>query len=111
MTGPAGGQTTHKAHRWIYAQLIGPVDGVVVRHTCDVPACVNVQHLVLGTQLDNVHDAIERGRRPSVGLATVQRIREAFSLGVTVAELARRERIPYHTVYGITSRANWRHVA
>jgi hypothetical protein len=40
----------------------------VVRHDCDVPACVNPAHLRIGTQRDNVHDAIERGRADLTGL-------------------------------------------
>ena len=34
----------------------------VVRHTCDTPLCVNPEHLILGTQADNIRDAIKRGR-------------------------------------------------
>ena len=56
-------------HRLVYALVHGSVppgglrsaDGVV-RHTCDVKACWRPDHLVLGSQHDNVHDAIDRGR-------------------------------------------------
>lgn len=34
----------------------------VIRHTCDNPACCNIDHLVIGTKADNVKDMIERGR-------------------------------------------------
>jgi hypothetical protein len=37
-------------------------EGAVVRHTCHQPTCCRPDHLKLGTQRDNVHDAIEAGR-------------------------------------------------
>lgn len=36
--------------------------GEVARHTCDNPACCRPDHLVVGTQADNVRDRVERGR-------------------------------------------------
>jgi hypothetical protein len=33
-----------------------------VMHTCDVRACVNPDHLVLGTQSDNMMDALRKKR-------------------------------------------------
>lgn len=39
----------------------------VVRHTCDNPICCNPDHLVLGTQLDNINDRTTRGRT-AIGL-------------------------------------------
>lgn len=39
-----------------------PGDGLVARHKCDNPPCVNRIHLLTGTRLDNVRDAVERDR-------------------------------------------------
>lgn len=37
-------------------------DGLDVLHTCDVPACVNPDHLWVGTHKENMHDCIRKGR-------------------------------------------------
>ncbi len=37
--------------------------GNVIRHTCDVPHCFNPDHLIEGTQAENMADAVRRGRR------------------------------------------------
>jgi hypothetical protein len=58
------GYRLRRAHRisfCIYHQRnIQP--NMVIRHTCDHPACVNPLHLIEGTQAENVADMVERGR-------------------------------------------------
>lgn len=54
------------AHRAMHLLVLGPIaEGAVVRHTCDNTACVNPAHLILGTQSDNIFDAVARGRHRS----------------------------------------------
>lgn len=56
-----GRQIGAHVRAWVVAH--GPVPpGMVVCHRCDVPLCVNVDHLWLGTQGDNVRDAAAKGR-------------------------------------------------
>lgn len=51
------------ASRFSYEAFKGPIpDGLIVRHTCDNPLCVNPDHLLAGTYQDNTQDAIRRGR-------------------------------------------------
>lgn len=51
------------AHRiaWFLAYGSMPSDKVVL-HLCDTPACVNVEHLRLGTQQDNIQDCVSKRR-------------------------------------------------
>ncbi len=52
-----------KAHRLAWAMHNGADPaGFVVMHTCDNPPCVNQEHLVLGSALDNRVDCVAKRR-------------------------------------------------
>ncbi len=52
-----------RAHRVMYAIAIGVVpDDLLVMHKCDVRRCCNPDHLLLGTDADNMIDASQKGR-------------------------------------------------
>lgn len=66
----------------------------VVRHTCDNPRCINPFHLILGTQHDNVHDAMERGRHIAGSRVGTSKLTE------DVVAAIRAEYVPYSKQHG-----------
>src|ERR1035437_4143493 len=58
------GKRMVNAHCFSHELYIGPIpDGLFVLHECNNPSCVRPSHLFLGTQFDNIHDMIQKGRR------------------------------------------------
>lgn len=52
-----------RGHRLVWTLIYGPiVDGLFVLHSCDNTKCLNPSHLRLGTNSDNVRDAVTRKR-------------------------------------------------
>lgn len=97
-----------KAHRASYIVHKGPIpDGMVVRHACDNPPCVNPDHLDVGTDLDNMADMVRRGRS-CIGLkqhsaaippdAIMRAVSEYLSGGQSQAALARKYGVAQSTL-------------
>ncbi len=59
------GKSINKAaHRFSWEYHVGPIpERMQVLHKCDVPSCVNPDHLFIGTQQDNVDDMTRKGRQ------------------------------------------------
>lgn len=52
-----------RAHRMAWFIFNGPIPpGMCVCHSCDNRACINVNHLWVGSQLENARDMYAKGR-------------------------------------------------
>ena len=116
------------AHRLAYARAnkitLDSIKGKYVMHLCDNPACVNADHLVLGTAQNNSDDMRSKGRArystvtrnqgETCGTSKytaelVKAIRAEVTL--TIPEIARKYNIPRTTASGIWHRHTWKHIA
>jgi len=126
-TGDHNYGTVHQAGRWARAHRVsyeihvGPIpDGLLIRHKCDNPPCVNPDHLIPGTHKQNMEDKAERKRGGSgwiVGRAVantklsaeqVLEIRRKFAAGARNNELAREFGISTGGMSEIVNGKKWK---
>lgn len=97
MTGK-GHQLPTGAHRVSYELHVGPIpDGLHVLHRCDVPACVNPDHLFVGTQAENMRDMTQKGRHGRTKL-TADAVREIRSSTLPLRVFSDRYGVSISTV-------------
>lgn len=92
---PDGRKDRHYAHRVAYVIAHGFVpSGLEVMHSCDVPRCVNPDHLSLGTHQQNIADRDARGRgkkeSPNIRKISVEGVREIRESDQSSAYFARK---------------------
>jgi hypothetical protein len=90
--------------------------GMMVRHSCDNPSCVNPAHLTVGTALDNKRDSIDRGRhtrgeRHYKAKLTPGQVREIRHGSEPAPQIARRLGVTKENVYAIRAGRIWKDVA
>jgi hypothetical protein len=88
-------------------------------HICDNPACVNPNHLSIGTPKDNSQDMIAKGRKKVVaplgegnGKAklTVEKVKLIKQSNLKSAELARQFGLSENCIRGVRIGRTWSHV-
>jgi hypothetical protein len=121
-----GGRTVQLS-RVVYCEhngkVLDEIRGLVVRHKCDNTACINPNHLVIGTQKDNANDreSRHRGKRPNntgelngqakLTQADVEYIRMMYRRGSAVFgrfALAEKYGVSLGTITKITKGTAWR---
>lgn len=128
-----------KGNRVSYAMFNGALTSAdLVRHKCDTPCCVNPDHLIIGSYINNHQDMVDRGRaawqrNPAAWSASVSRshrnvaydwsrgdkhamaklswaqVDEIRTDTVTkTKELAAKYMVSRQTIQGIRNGINWR---
>ena len=113
------------AHRVSYKLFKGEIpDKLYVCHKCDVPSCVNPDHLFLGTAKDNMQDALNKGKlfwkgqkrnfpkgsnhkQAKLTESDVKEIRESTEPGIN---LAKRYGVSNNVISRIRLHKIWRHI-
>lgn len=105
-----------RAHRisWIIANGEIP-EGQLVLHKCDNPACVNPNHLYLGSSKDNNRDMVNRGRQYTrKGIAykftfeIAKKIRARYKAEkISCEKLAREYNVSYTTMNLLLRGKTW----
>jgi hypothetical protein len=113
-----------RAHRLMYELHNGPIEhGHVVLHSCDNPSCINPKHLSVGTQLENVHDMLAKGRankmrgeRHAKSKLTAEQVREIRrryipgKYGHGAHALAKEYGVSKPTIQAILNGESWTHI-
>lgn len=105
-------------HRHVFVAYNGAFDPAtpVIRHTCNNRRCINPDHLIQGTQKDNVADAIEANTHSSLHQQEVRRltpderrdIYECLSRGETIYSVAKKHNTSMSNVFEYKQRLpNW----
>lgn len=115
------GQYKHlQAHRVSYAKRFGPIPaGLHVCHKCDNRACVNPDHLFLGTPKDNGSDAAKKGRtahgerngQTKLTEREVRTIRAFAGIGANQSVLGEMFGVTQSTIWLILRGKKWQRAA
>ena len=110
-------------HRVAWELTNGPIPaGVHILHRCDTPACVNPDHLWLGTQSDNLRDMAAKGRQglqkhpahthtAKLTPEDVQAIRRRYAAGgIQQKTLAQEYGVDGRSISAVVHRITWKHL-
>ncbi len=106
------------AHRASYQVYKGDIpDGLVIMHSCDNPSCVNPDHLTAGTQKQNIHDMMKKGRHAKgerqgiakLNTSDIIKIKELVKT-MTHRQVSKIYNVDRSTIGKVITGVNWRHI-
>ena len=109
---------TQLAHRASYRLYVGEIpEEMFVCHHCDVPECVNPDHLFIGTRQDNMRDMVEKDRHsPQRGESgwkaklTDTDVLEIRQSAKHPADLSSIYGVAASTIFNIRAGRTWKHL-
>lgn len=94
---------TERGSRILWKVVYGGIpEGLIIRHKCDNPACLNIMHLELGTYKENSQDAVQRGRMLGPVKVTPEKRELILRLrkqGLSLAKIAAQLNISISSLY------------
>lgn len=105
-----------RIHRHVYRKHFGEIaKGLVIRHTCDNPACINPNHLIIGTHQDNMDDRFERkrttfGTKNSHAKLTEDDVLIIVNSTKNNKELMQEYNVSYATIFNIKNKKSWKYL-
>lgn len=100
------------AHRLSYELFIGAIEkGKLVCHSCDVPPCVNPNHLWIGTTQENKQDQLKKNRGgKKLKESDVIEIRRLYESGMGSQKISYLFNVTCSTISNIIKRRIWKHI-
>lgn len=113
-----GSRHSESAHRYSWIVYYGEIpEGLYVCHKCDNKACVNPNHLFLGTHQDNINDREMKGRNNHVygeqckqSKFTTSDVEYIRNSKVSSRSIARFYGVNKSSVQAIRNRETWKHI-
>ena len=103
--------------RYVYKINNGNLlDTEIVRHTCDFPTCINPEHLIKGSYMDNMNDRNSRNRT-ALGEKNGQSKLKEWQVkeirnnpDISLWTYARKFNVGFSTVRYARNKITWKHI-
>jgi len=109
-----------RCHRVSYTINKGDIpNGMCVCHRCDNRACINPDHLFLGTYQDNMDDKVSKnrqnkpkGQKHPMSILTNEDVLKIRELSGTISQrkIAKLFSVKQPSIYKIVNRITWTHI-
>jgi hypothetical protein len=110
-----------RTHRLMWTLVNGDIPtGALLLHSCHNPACINIEHLRLGDNQENMNDMKAAGRQnkckgsghgeSKLTETIIKEIFELYSQGYSLRRLGCRYGVTFGTIWKVLKGRTWVHV-